>query len=133
MPYVKEFILRAFENDDKPVVAVFYEECKRLINEGNIYDLAVKLDNFKISCTKPNPNMDNILFAFSFICLEENEDQLNVDLEYHTKKLEVMKKEGLMADIAAKEVLSFMVASPFEFRNYEAIQRFMKQTLFTEK
>ena len=133
LPYLQEFILRAFENNDLPIYDVFFNEYKKLSNEGNRYDCDVLVSRLKDSVTKNEPLLNNFHYAFALICLEDNENQLNVDLEYLKEKINIMFKEGLKGGVCVKSVLDFMVASPFEFRNYEAIIAFMKQTFSTNE
>lgn len=132
LPYLKEYILRSFENDDFSSIIKFHEEAKKLINDGNHYDLVVKIDNLRLSFEKKEPKLENIYFAFSMICLSPGEDQLNVDINYHADKINKLLSGGIKGGLMAKSVLSFMKASPFEFRNFEALMQMMNALLNKE-
>ena len=128
LPYFKEFILRAFENNDLPVYSTFFSEFQKLYNAQDFYNCAIKVDQLHESIKRKEPLLENLHYAFALICLEPDENQLNVDMEYLKEKILRMFNNGLKGGICKEVVLSFMAASPFEFRNYGAIMMYMKQT-----
>lgn len=127
MPVLKEFILRAFENYDLPTEAKLYSDIKKAVDDKSLFDVSVVIDNYHIACNKAETEIDSIHIAFSMICLRENEDQLNTDLNFHKDKLKEMFADGLKADVAGREVINFTSKSPFEFRNLGEIIQYMRE------
>lgn len=127
LPIIKDNILRTFENDDVPSVNKFREDFKKLYDKGQYFDSAILVDNLFSSVNKKDITFENMDYAFSMICLREGEDQLNTDSEYHKQKLLELDEDGLRSDVAAREVLNFMMHCPYEFRNFEGIVQLMKE------
>lgn len=127
--YFKMYLLKSLEGIDRPL----YQECMikatDLMNNHKYIQALGLFQNYGMSIEKDGFNEDALSKCFALICIEEGEDQTNVDETFLNKKLDGMWKEGLTRGFVEESVQNFTIASPQSFGSYALMIQEMSQKL----
>jgi len=107
----KQYAPMIWEKMDSPLFETYFDRIKSHFNKGNFTQILVELINFSAAINNMKHGYDGWCICFALICLEDGEDQTNVEESYLQEKLDRFINDGLTAGQVHKSVLDFMKAS----------------------
>jgi hypothetical protein len=134
--FFKMYLLQSLEGIDRPLFKATMERAMDHFNRQRWVQAWGEFENYHHSIEYESYNDDALSKCFALICLEDGDDQLNLDDNYLSDKVERMRKEGLTRGFVEESVENFSKASPRSLGNYslmleEVIANF-DQTFFEE-
>jgi len=112
----KQWSPQIWEKMDSPVFAMYFEKFLDLTNQGKHAQASMIWYDYKLAIEQKG-TVDAWGMCFALITALENEDPKtgcpeDPDLQ---KKMELLGKEGLTAEVVKEEVVNFMKDSPEDF------------------
>jgi hypothetical protein len=127
--YFKMYLLKSLEGIDRPLYADTLTKGIELMNNHKYYQALGLFQNYGQAIEQNGYNEDALSKCFALICLDEGEDQLNVDELYLNKKLEGLWSNGLSRGFVEESVRNFTIESPSSFGAYSLMMAQMTQNL----
>jgi len=118
----KQYLLQAMEHIDEGLFEASYERFRAAFNKGDYSQGLIEMTNFKVALEqKELLTHDACSMCFSLICLDKDEDQMNIDEGPLQEKLNRMRAQGLTRGQVEDAVINFMSASPTSYGDYSQI------------
>lgn len=127
--FFKMYLLKSLEGIDRPLYKETLEKGIEFFNKQKYYQALGMFQNYGQSIENDGFNEDALSKCFALICLEDGEDQLNVDESYLNKKLETLWADGLTRGMVEESVQNFTIGSPASFGAYSLMMAEMSQNL----
>lgn len=127
--YFKMYLLKSLEGIDRPLFADTHQRATDLMNSHKYLQANGLYENYLKSIEQDGYNDDALSRCFALICLDDNEDQLNVDETFLDGKLADMWSNGLTRGFVEESVQNFTIASPQSFGAYALMITEMTQKL----
>ena len=116
--YFKMYLLESLEGIDRPLFKTTMEKATEFFNKSKLLQAMGEFQNYQHSIEYEKYNDDALSKCFALICLEDEEDQLNVDDNFLQEKLERLWTNGLTRGFVEESVRDFTIASPLSFGSY---------------
>ena len=116
--YFKMYLLESLEGIDRPLFRSTMERATEFFNKQKLLQAMGEFQNYQHSIEYEKYNDDALSKCFALICLEDGEDQLNVDDNFLQEKLVRFWTNGLTRDYVEESVRGFTIASPLSFGSY---------------
>jgi len=116
--FFKMYLLQSLEGIDRPLFKDTMERAMGHFNKQRWVQAWGEFENYHHSIEYEKYNEDALTKCFALICLEEGEDQLNLDEEFLNKKIAKMHENGLTRGTVEESVENFSKASPRSLGNY---------------
>jgi len=126
-PIFLNFLRMSIENIDKPLFAGKKQKAEEWLNKAMPYNAVKEFLDYGSSINLDQVNITGLSMCFSLICLDNGEDQSNIDETFLKEKLGKMQKDGLKRGIVEEQVSSFIKASPDSFGEYNLIAELMQE------
>jgi len=126
-PSFLSYLRMSLEGIDKPLFAMTMEKAEQLMDAKQWMKAWKQFDNYNTAINLPQTETTGLSMCFALICIEEGEDQVNVDESGLEKKLAKMRKAGLKRGFVEESVRNFMKASPDSFGDYIVLQEMMQE------
>jgi len=126
-PVFLNFLRMSIENIDKPLFAAKQQKAEEWLNKAMPYNAIKEFLNYGSSINLEQVNTTGLSMCFSLICLDNGEDQSNIDESFLKEKLDKMRKEGLKRGVVEEQVSSFIKASPDSFGEYNLIAELIQE------
>lgn len=126
-PVFLNFLRMSIENIDKPLFAAKQQKAEEWLNKAMPYNAIKEFLDYGSSINLEQVNTTGLSMCFALICLDNDEDQSNIDESFLKEKLDKMRKEGLKRGIVEEQVSSFIKASPDSFGEYNLIAELMQE------
>ena len=112
------------------------ERATEFFNKQKLLQAMGEFQNYHHAIEYEKYNDDALSKCFALICLEDGEDQLNVDDNFLQEKLERLWANGLTRGFVEETVRNFTIASPLSFGSYslalEEVMMNLNETLLDE-
>lgn len=128
----KQYLLQVFESIDKPLFLASYSRYVSFHNSGQHADGLIEWHNFKKAIELKELSYDAYSFCFALLHLEKDEDQRTTSSDFHLRKLEKMRSQGLSRGEVEGVVENFINAFPEQFAVYLKMLELMKPQLLEE-
>lgn len=132
----KAYLLQSLEGIDKPLFQTTMKRAMDHFNGSRYIQAWGEFDNYLHAIEYEKYNDDALSKCFALICLEKDEDQLNIDANYLDEKLARLHKNGLTRGFVEESVQNFILASPLSFGSYslrlEEVMAKLDEILSTE-
>jgi len=116
--YFKMYLLQSLEGIDRPLFKDTMERAMSHFNKQRWVQAWGEFENYHHSIEYEKYNEDALTKCFALICLEKDEDQLNLDEEFLNAKIARMHEDGLTKGFVEESVENFSKASPRSLGNY---------------
>lgn len=116
--FFKMYLLQSLEGIDRPLFAETMQKAMDHFNGHRYVQAWGEFENYAHAIEYEKYNEDALSKCFALICLEPEEDQLNLDDNYLKEKLERLNKDGLTRGFVEESVRNFTQASPLSFGAY---------------
>jgi len=126
-PVFLNFLRMSIENIDKPLFIAKQQKAEEWLNKAMPYNAVKEFLDYGSSINLEQVNTTGLSMCFALICLDNGEDQSNIDESFLKKKLDKMRKDGLKRGIVEEQVSSFIKASPDSFGEYNLIAELMQE------
>jgi len=126
-PVFLNFLRMSIENIDKPLFAAKQQKAEEWLNKAMPYNAVKEFLDYGSSINLEQVNTTGLSMCFALICLDNGEDQSNIDESFLKEKLDKMRKEGLKRGVVEEQVSSFIKASPDSFGEYNLIAELMQE------
>jgi len=130
--YFKMYLLKSLEGIDRPLFKESLEKATDFFNRQKYFQALGVFQNYAHAIENDGYNDDALSKCFALICLEEGEDQLQVDESFLNKKLETLWADGLTRRFVEESVQNFTIGSPASFGAYSLMMDEMSKTLNPE-
>jgi len=126
-PVFLNFLRMSIENIDKPLFAAKQQKAEEWLNKAMPYNAVKEFLDYGSSINLEQVNTTGLSMCFALICLDNGEDQSNIDESFLKEKLDKMRKEGLKRGVVEEQVSFFIKASPDSFGEYNLIAELMQE------
>jgi len=127
--YFKMYLLKSLEGIDRPLFKDSLEKATDFFNRQKYFQALGVFQNYGQSIENDGYNDDALSKCFALICIDEGEDQLQVDELFLNRKLEGMWANGLTRGMVEESVQNFTIGSPASFGAYSQMMAGMSQNL----
>lgn len=117
-PMFLQYLRMSLEGIDKPLFAATMERAEARFDKGQFFKGFKEFQNYHAAINMEEVNDTGLSMCFALICLEDGEDQADVDEGKLRDKLARMRKSGLTRGIVEGSVKNFIKASPDSFQDY---------------
>lgn len=126
-PVFLNFLRMSIENIDKPLFAGKKQKAEEWLNKAMPYNAVKEFLDYGSSINLEQVNTTGLSMCFALICLDNGENQSNIDESFLKGKLDKMQKAGLKRGEVEEQVSSFIKASPDSFGEYNLIAELMQE------
>jgi hypothetical protein len=116
--FFKAYLLKSLEGIDRPLFRDTMDRALEFFNQSRYMQAWAEFQNYQRAIEYEDYNDDALSKCFALICIEQDEDQLNVDDNFLASKLERMWADGLTRGFVEESVQNFSKASPTSLGSY---------------
>jgi hypothetical protein len=116
--FFKAYLLKSLEGIDRPLLKATMDKVIEFFNQNRYMQAFGEMQNYQRAIEYEDYNDDALSKCFALICLEEGEDQLNVDDNFLSEKLKRLHANGLTRGFVEEAVQNFSRESPASLGNY---------------
>lgn len=114
----KAYLLQSLEGIDRPLFKTTMERAMEHFNAHRYIQAWGEFDNYRHAIEYEKYNDDALSKCFALICIEDGENQMNVDGNFLQEKLDRLHANGLTRGMVEESVRNFILASPLSFGSY---------------
>lgn len=127
--FFKAYLLKSLEGIDRPLFKNTMDRALEFFNQSRYMQAWGEFQNYHRAIEYEDYNDDALSKCFALICIEDGEDQLNIDDNFLAKKLERLWSNGLTRGFVEESVQNFTKASPLSFGSYSLMLEEVMQNL----